>query len=161
MRKKRKLRVRKFNDGGYGGFDGTESLGNEGFGSVGLGGSSDTGPGGYALDTGKGFTGDSITNFGSNYAARSAALGLGNLIPGATAYNVLGAARDTAVGRAAMNMGTAPTTPFTQSSGEEQLKKCPPEQVLENGNCVVKKLSGGGTVSLEKKTQLNYYKDLL
>ena len=160
MRKKRKLRVRKFNDGGYGGFDGTESLGNEGFGSVGLGGSSDTGPGGYALDTGKGFTGDSITNFGSNYAARSAALGLGNLIPGATAYNVLGAARDTAVGRAAMNMGTVPATPFTQSSGDPP-PECPSGQVLENGNCVVKKLSGGGTVSLEKKTQLNYYKDLL
>ena len=159
--KRRKFKVKKFEDGGYGGFDGTESLGNEGFGSVGLDGSTDTGPGGYSYNTGKGFTGDSITNFGSNYAARSAALGLGNLIPGATAYNVLGAARDTAVGRAAMNMGTAPTTPFTQSSGEEQLKKCPPEQVLENGNCVVKKLSGGGTVSLEKKTQLNYYKDLL
>jgi hypothetical protein len=34
--KSRKLKVKKFEKGGYGGFDGTESLNNEGFGSVGL-----------------------------------------------------------------------------------------------------------------------------
>lgn len=160
MRKKRKLRVKKYYNGGA---TDTGDMGSEaanvastaaGAASVGAGNSGPTDPG---------IAKDSITSLAGNYAARASVLGLGNVVPGATAYNAIGAMRDTAIGRQAMGM--APTIAFGSSnaSGEQQeeSRECPSGQVLENGNCVMKKLSNGGTVSLEKKLQLNYYKDLL
>ena len=160
MSKKRKLRVKKYYNGGS---TDTGDMGSEaanaastaaGAASVGAGSSGPTDPG---------IATDSITSLAGNFAARASALGMRNALPGAQAYNAIGAMRDTAIGRRAMGMAPAITSRFTNASGDQQEepKECPSGQVLENGNCVMKKLSNGGTVSLEKKSQLNYYKDLL
>jgi hypothetical protein len=47
---------------------------------------------------------ESILSYKDNFRARQRFLGSGNIIPGATIFNAIGAARDTIVARKAMNM---------------------------------------------------------
>jgi len=157
--KRRKLKVKKFEDGGYGGFDGTESLGNEGFGSVGLDGSTDTGPGGYSKDVGKSHTGQSGLSILSNYGARTQEMGIMNMVPGAGIRNAIMAGRDTARMREAMNMG--PTyNPKDEKGGGDAPQPCNRDA---SGKCMpeAKKLSKGGEFSFSKNIQKSYYKDIL
>lgn len=155
---KKRKKIKKFNDGGYGGFDGTESLGDEGFGSVGLDGSTDTGPGGYSKDTGKKHTGDSGLSFFSNLGARTQELGIANVIPGAGVYNAIRAAQDTAKMRSAMGLPSY-NSPQTKEVGEGN----PVCNRDASGKCIpeAKRLSKGGEFSFSKNIQQSYYKDIL
>ena len=155
--KRKKLKVKKFEDGGYGGFDGTESLGDEGFGSVGLDGATDTGPGGYSKNVGKSHTGDTGLSFLSNLGARTQEMGIMNVVPGAGVRNALMAGRDTSRMREAMNLGHT-YNPTDEKGGDgipcnrDASGKCMPE---------AKKLSKGGEFSFSKNIQKSYYKDIL
>jgi len=99
---------------------------------------------------------ESITSFKNNLAARQKSLGFANILPGAGVVNVLGAVKDTAVGRKAMGMPavSATTQKLKEMSGRggDNTITCPPGYVNVGGQCV-KKSSKGGSV--------NYYKGLL
>jgi hypothetical protein len=98
---------------------------------------------------------ESITSFKDNFKARQRVLGSANIIPGATIFNAIGAARDTIVGRKAMNMSptiTAAQKLQTVGAQDNQAVTCPPGYINVGGQCV-KAASKGGSIK--------YYKDLL
>jgi hypothetical protein len=98
---------------------------------------------------------ESITSFKDNFKARQRVLGSANIIPGATIFNAIGAARDTIVGRKAMNMSptiTAAQKLQTVGAQDNQAVTCPPGYINVGGQCV-KQASKGGA--------MKYYKGLL
>jgi hypothetical protein len=98
---------------------------------------------------------ESITSFKDNFRARQRAQGAANVIPGSTIFNAIGAARDTLVGRKAMNMSptkTAVQKLQTVGAQDNQSVTCPPGFINVNGTCV-KQASKGGL--------MKYYKGLL
>jgi hypothetical protein len=98
---------------------------------------------------------ESITSFKDNFKARQKALGSANIIPGSTIFNAIGAARDTIVGRKAMNMSptiTAAQKLQTVGAQDNQAVTCPPGYINVGGQCV-KQASKGGA--------MKYYKGLL
>ena len=99
---------------------------------------------------------ESITNIGDNLKARQRAMGFANVLPGAGVVNVLGAVKDTAVGKKAMGMplvsGTAQKLKEMSGKGGNENITCPPGYINVGGQCV-KKASKGGA--------MKYYKGLL
>jgi hypothetical protein len=98
---------------------------------------------------------ESITSFKDNFKTRQRVLGSANIIPGATIFNAIGAARDTIVGRKAMNMSptiTAAQKLQTVGAQDNQAVTCPPGYINVGGQCV-KQASKGGA--------MKYYKGLL
>jgi len=80
--------------------------------------------------TDPGIATESITSFSDNYNARQRSLGLGNILPGATLYNTLGAIRDTYVGRQAMgtkgmNQKKSIQTPQMNTGNDNNNQLCP------------------------------------
>ena len=119
-------------------------------------GAGDSGP------TDPGIATDSITSFGGNFKARSKALGLGNLLPGSSVFNAIGAIRDTAVGRKAMGLSSPnySSPKETDSGGGRDTPVCNKDV---SGKCIpeAKRLSKGGEFSFSKNIQQSYYKDIL
>ena len=98
---------------------------------------------------------ESITSFKDNFKARQRVLGSANIIPGATIFNAICAARDTIVGRKAMNMSptiTAAQKLQTVGAQDNKAVTCPPGYINVGGQCV-KQASKGGA--------MKYYKGLL
>jgi hypothetical protein len=142
---RKKLKVKKFRGGG--GYQGSkagpvERPGNYQEKKI-------TGPRDPGIPT------ESITNIGDNLKARQRAMGVANIIPGAQMFNILGAARDTAVARKAMGINPVANQVSARQKlmqGQSDTKVCPPGYVNVGGQCV-KKSSKGGSVK--------YYKGLL
>jgi hypothetical protein len=125
MKKKKKLKVKKFEYGGNTGFgDDNDGFGNDGDG---FGGSSDTGPGGLSSNIGASYTGDSGIEGWGNTIAAAKELGLGMALPGAGLYTVYKGAKQTQAMRDEMGLPSKSSTPSTDdgTSDSNDIKPLP------------------------------------